>query len=367
MSSASGPSTASRYPRFGVEEEFFLLDPADGRNAPLAAAVLDGLPASVRERAKSEFLASQVEHATGICESADDARAQLLEFRAGLAVASAEAGAVAAGVGTPFRAEEHPTLSPGARYAELAERHATLIDEHQVAAVHVHVGVPDPDTGVRALRNLASWLPFLKAVSGNSPWWSAHETGFDSWRAILLRRWTTGGCPPDVSTAEDYAARAAALVGVGGTRDEATVAWDVRLSSRHPTVELRVVDAQLTADDALLTALIARGLVSAAIRHPDAVPAYEPELVDAAIWHAARFGVGEGVATPGGGDLVAIDDAVRQLMDALDASDDDLALIDRGLRRVREEGTGARRQRTAAGDAGWASLRPYLVEALAAG
>ncbi|QNO38118.1 YbdK family carboxylate-amine ligase [Protaetiibacter sp. SSC-01] len=368
MSRASTPGTeaASRYPRFGVEEEFFLLDPADGRNVPLAAAVLEALPASARERSKSEFLASQIEHATGICETAADAREQLLEFRAGLAAASAAVGAVAAGMGTPYRAEQHPTLSPGARYAELAERHATLIDEHQVAAVHVHVGVPEPDAGVRGLRMVAAWLPLFKTISGNSPWWSAADSGFASWRTVLLRRWTTGGCPPAVADAEEYAARSNALVGIGGTRDEATVAWDVRLSSRYPTVELRVVDAQLTADDALLTALIARGLVSAAIRDPDAVPAYDPELVDAAIWHAARFGLSQGVAVPGGEGLASVGAAIEALLGALDSSADDLAVIERGLQRVLEEGTGAERQRAAAGDGGWDALRPYLEDSLAA-
>ncbi len=369
MSSATttGTEAVSRYPRFGIEEEFFLLDPADGRNSPAAPTVLAELPEAPRERAKSEFLASQVEHATGICESGDEARAQLLEFRTGLAAASERAGVVAAGMGTPFRAQHHPTLTPGDRYADLAHRHASLIDEHQVAAVHVHVGVPDPDAGVRALRSLAAWLPFLKTISGNAPWWRGDDTGFASWRAILLRRWTTGGCPPDVATAEEYSARSRALVGVGGTRDEATVAWDVRLSSRYPTVELRVVDSQLTADDALLAALIARGLVSRALRDPDAVPGYEPELVDAALWHAARFGLSESVATPGGGGMVSIAAAVRQLLEVLDSSDEDLAVIERLLQRVLEEGTGAERQRAAAAGAGWGSLRPYLVDALAAG
>lgn len=327
--------------------------------------MLAQLPTEVRERGKSEFLASQMEHATGICESAARARTELLEFRAGLATASANVGVVAAGMGTPFRAEQYPTLSPGARYAELAERHAALIDEHQVAAVHVHVEIPDADTGVRALRNLAGRLPFVKAITGNSPWWSAHDTGFDSWRTILLRRWTTGGCPPDVSTAAEYTARASALVGVGGTRDEATVAWDVRLSPSYPTVELRVVDAELTADDALLVALIARGLVSAAIRHPDAVPEYDPELIDAAIWHAARFGLSHSVAIPTAG-LVRVSDAIARLADALDAGDDDRELIARGLQRVIEQGTGAERQRATVGDRGWHELRAYLAGVLVA-
>jgi len=272
-------------------------------------------------------------------------------------------GAVAASTGTPFLSQEHPTLAAGDRYAELAQRHATLIDGHQVAALHVHVEVPNPDAGVAALRSLAGWLPFLKTISGNSPWWNGVDTGFASWRSVQLRRWTTGGCPPPVSTAVEYASRAAALVGVGGTRDIATVAWDVRLSPRYPTVELRVADAQQTADDALLIALVARGLVSAAIRRPAAVPGFDPELIDAACWHAARFGLSDGVIAPGGGGLVSVSAAMRRLFEALDASADDMEVVQRGLARVLETGTGAERQRAAATD-GWTSLGPSLGAAL---
>ncbi len=365
MSNVSDPGGTGRYPRFGIEEEFFLLDPADGRNIPVAASVIESLPPGSRARAKPEFLASQLEHATTICESAAQARQQLLEFRVDLATAARAAGAVAAGVGTPFRVDEPPVLAAGTRYAELAARHATLIGGHQLAALHVHVEVPDPEAGVAALRCLAGWLPFLKTITGNSPWWGGHDTGFASWRAVQLRRWTTGGCPPPVTSADEYATRAAALVGIGGTRDIATVAWDVRLSPRYPTVELRVADSQLTADDALLIALIARGLVSAAITRPNEVPPFDPELIDAACWHAARFGLADGVVAPGGSALVSISDAIRHLMETLDCSDDELHHVDRGIHRLLESGTGAERQRAAAGG-GWNTLGPYLAAALVA-
>lgn len=365
MSSETRTSPEGRYPRFGIEEEFFLLDPASGVPRPVAGAVIAAMPLPPRERATREFLAAHVEGATGICASAAEARDQLLEFRTGLAAAAASVGVVAVGTGTSFDAEPSPTLTEDDRYAELAGRHATLIDDHQLAGLHVHVEVPDPEAGIRALAALASWLPMLKAVSVNSPWWRGHDTGFESWRGVLLRRWTTFGCPPAVSDAADYAARVAALVGVGGTRDEATIAWDVRMSSRYPTVELRVADAQLAADDALLIALIARGLVSAAIRRPQAA-AYDPELVDAGLWHASRFGFAEGVVAPGADGPAPVDDAVGTLLDDLDSPGDELSLIEHHLRRLRESGTGAARQRAAA-VGGWASLRETLSGALAAG
>ncbi len=361
MSSESSTS-AGRYPRFGIEEEFFLLDPDDGNPRPVAGEVIAALAAPARERATREFLASHLESVTGICLSANEAREQVLEFRAALALAAATVGVVAAGTGTSYDAEIHPSLTPSDRYADLARRHASLVDDHQVAGLHVHIEVPDPEAGVRALAALAGWLPLLKAVSANSPWWRGRDTGFESWRSVLLRRWTTFGCPPAVVSAQDYAARIAALVGVGGTRDEATVAWDVRLSSRYPTVELRAPDAQLSADDAVAIALIARGLVSAAIRYPAAL-VYDPDLVDAACWHAARFGLAEGVVAPGSVGLTAIDEATSRLFDALDSSDDDLALIQQHLRRARGSGSAASRQRAAAAD-GWAPLRDLFTREL---
>ncbi|WP_167051744.1 YbdK family carboxylate-amine ligase [Salinibacterium sp. ZJ77] len=359
MSSESSAS-AGRYPRFGIEEEFFLLDPADGSPRPAAGEVIAAMAGPARERATREFLASHIESVTGICESADQARDQLLEFRTELAAAASSVGVIAAGTGTPFDAETRPVLTPSDRYADLAERHASLVDDHQVAGLHVHVEVPDPEAAIRGLAALASWLPLLKAVSANSPWWRGRDTGFESWRSVLLRRWTTFGCPPSVSTAGEYAARVAALVGVGGTQDEATLAWDVRISSRYPTVELRAADAQLTADDSLVVVLIARGLVSSAIRRPGAAIAYDPELIDAACWHAARFGFTEGVIAPGGDGLSAIGEATNRLLEALDCPDDELGLIEAHLLHAGASGVGASRQRAAASD-GWAPLRDLLA------
>src|SRR5690606_41687840 len=101
-------------------------------------------------------------------------------------------------------------------------------------------------------------------------------------------------------------------------------------------------------------------------RRRDAGPASAPGRADAAIRPAARFGLAGSGAVPGAG-LVPVGDATARLADALDAGDADRELIASGLRRVMEQGTGAERQRGAAGEGGWAMLRGYLAEVLAAG
>ena len=47
-------------------------------------------------------------------------------------------------------------------------------------ALHVHVGVPDAERAVRALRRLRAHLPLLLALAANSPYWQGRDTGLAS-------------------------------------------------------------------------------------------------------------------------------------------------------------------------------------------
>ena len=95
-------------------------------------------------------------------------------------------------------------MSDSERYARIAGDIATITAEHQINGLHVHVGFDDREERVRSLNALRPWLPTLLALSSNSPFWSGHDTGFDSWRAIHSRRLTTYGTPPVFRDAADY-------------------------------------------------------------------------------------------------------------------------------------------------------------------
>jgi carboxylate-amine ligase len=77
-------------------------------------------------------------------------------------------------------------------------------------------------------------------------------------------------------------------------RDASHLYWDARLSTRFPTIELRVADVCPHVDDVVLQAGLGRALVREAARAavsgtPFAHP--RPELVRAARWGAARSGL----------------------------------------------------------------------------
>lgn len=242
-----------------------------------------------------EFFPSQVEFATPVYTTARQAVRGLVGFRASLGAWADARGAVAAGTGTPLREQCLPAWE--GRYARIADDIGALAVDHQINGLHVHIGIEDLDERVRASNALRPWLPVLLAVSANSPFWRGSDTGFASWRGVHSRRWTTYGIPPWFADVAEYDRAVAALTGIGVTSDLGTINWAVRLSSRYPTIEVRVCDAQLDPRRAVALAVLIRALVDDLADSPPPPPAaFEP--LDAALWHAARHGLSADLVHP---------------------------------------------------------------------
>ncbi|HWI31822.1 MAG TPA: YbdK family carboxylate-amine ligase [Microbacterium sp.] len=339
-------------PTLGIEEEFVLLDPSTLQTVDIADGAVHALAAAGGGIVAHEFFRSQVEFASPVCETASEAWEAVSAFRRRLGRWAGEAGAVAAGTGTPYRTRGSGHLSEGERYARIADDIGGITAEHQINGLHVHIGLDDREDRVRALNALRPWLPTLLALSSNSPFWSGHDTGFDSWRAIHSRRWTTFGVPPAFADAGDYDDTVSALIGVGATLDRGTINWNARLSSVYPTLELRVCDAQLDPRSVLTLALLIRALAAAgaatAVRPPTS-SAREGTVRDAALWHAARYGLG-GELVDADGRLVPAQRAIRALFEhaapTLKAHGD-LDVVADGLDRLVRRGNGASAQRRA--------------------
>jgi len=357
---------------FGIEEEFMFLDPAELRPVGVSAALRTEIALDPRlaPYTNREFLASQIEYSSPIFDSLDAARTELGAFRTALAAAAEEHRVIAASSGTPFVTAGPAEIEDDARYRRFGTEFGAIINDHQINSIHVHVGIPSREAGVAALNGIRRWLPTLLALSGNSPYWHAADTGFASWRNIHLRRWSTNGCPPHFVDAADYDRRSSTLVGIAGTLDLATIAWSARLSDKYPTLEVRIGDAQLDADSAVLIAALCRALVVTAMAAADAgSPAGDipPEMVDAAMWHAGRNGLAAELVDIDARQLVparvAIEAMISWVTPALEA-DGDLAWIHSMLERVWRDGTGAQRQRTAFENGGPRQLGRLLSRSL---
>ncbi|WP_282851496.1 carboxylate-amine ligase [Gulosibacter sediminis] len=354
---------AAKYPRpFGVEEEYLLLDAADGRPVDRAAELILAMPERAGQT-EHEYFTSQIETATPVCHEAYEAEESLMRFRV---LASREAsfrGVVLAGTGLPATGGETAgTVSPKRRYhlIELQMREAAA---HQYSTgMHVHVEVPSPDAGIEVLARLARWAPVLLAMTANSPLWCGETTGFASWRHVMGLAWPVSGYPHGFENAQDYLRSVASLIETGIVPDAGLLTWVARLSANYPTVELRIADAQLEARDAVAFAVIVRALVDRALAdYTNGIsrPQYPLAIVNGANWTAARNGLGSELIDPLSAESSPAFDLVDRMLGTIETELDrfgDRNRIDRYLRRLREGGDPANRQRAAYESAGMAGL-----------
>lgn len=347
--------------RFGIEEEFLLLDEDSLVPVALAGEILRRIgDQDSTGRVTTEYLASQLECLTSPVSTAAEATAQLRELRTLIGTHAAAHAAIAAPVGTPFTTLRSPRISPSPHYDDVAARLAHLTREHEVNGLHVHVEVLDEDERVRALNRLRAWLPLLLALSANSPFANGIDSGFASWRSMLIRRLPSSWCPPRFHDADDYRARVGRLLALGTIGEATSLSWAVRLSERYPTVEARIADTQLSAEDAVLSALLCRAI---ALASDQRIATDDLDGIDASVWTASRSGMAARIIDPLSGEVTEAWTVAERLLTALGPVLQDLGDADEvhtGIERLRTHGTGAARQRAAHADGGTSALAILL-------
>jgi carboxylate-amine ligase len=345
----------------GVEEELFLVDPLSGRVTGTSAAVLERL-GEVEGTVEQELHSCQVELITHICSGAGEAVRALGGMRR--AVLETEAGILGSGT-HPLAAEGDAAITHKERYEHI---HYLLGDAAitPVGALHVHVGMPDAETAIRAFNGLRRDLPLLLALSANSPFRHGRDTGLASAREVSLREWPRSGVPRAMRDFSDFCEMSGLLARAADVPDYTYFWWKLRPHPRLGTVEIRALDAQTSlSDTAALVALVHCLARDAAESDPGLEPA--PELIEEGMFRAARFGVQGRLPDPVG--------RPRPVADILDETlarveprahelgcADELALLPELLRR----GGGAGAQRAIFSRVGMEGLVQRLAQLTAA-
>jgi carboxylate-amine ligase len=237
------------------------------------------------------------------------------------------------------------------KYERLEREYQQLAREQLICGAHVHVGLDDGEALVDVMNRARPWLSPILALSGNSPFWEGDDTGYDSYRTELWRRWPMATTPALFASNAEFEALVETLLATGSIDDRARLYWDIRPSARFPTLEFRVTDACLTVDDTVMVAGLVRGLVRSCLEEAEAgepVPAVRPEVIRAATWRAARYGLSGDLVDVLAGKSVPARVLVDRLLDfAGPALRDfgDWEEVSELVERIFSRGTGAARQR----------------------
>ena len=105
---------------------------------------------------------------------------------------------VAAAGSYPTSIPSEQEIAPVDRYRDFVEYAGPAARRQGVSGLHVHIGMPDAETCFRVMETILPWLPFVLALSANSPYFEGRDTGMLSIRAEVLGFLPRHGAPPDV-------------------------------------------------------------------------------------------------------------------------------------------------------------------------
>jgi carboxylate-amine ligase len=264
----------------GIEEEVMLLERSGWTLCERADEVLSATADDLAGRRAAETHEAALELKTAPRATVRDAVAELRELRSRLADDVAQLGIATAAAGMhPMRSSELTRVSPSSRYQIIERTMRGLAHREPTFALHVHVGVPDPDSAIRLLNRLRAHLPVLLALSASSPFLRGQYTGLASNRTVVFQGFPRTGLPRRFDSYADWVATVDLLVRSGAIPEPTFLWWDIRPQPRLGTVEVRIMDAQprLSATSALcaLVQAVARLELEEEFVSPALVAAHE--------------------------------------------------------------------------------------------
>jgi carboxylate-amine ligase len=335
-----------------MEEEYFVVDRS---SRDLVADLPDSLLRKLSEppvgATSPEFLRSQVEIGTPVCNDITELGESLRAMREFVSDTVSEHNmAIIAASTHPFARWGQQRHVNKTRYNLLAEALQGVVRRLLICGMHVHVGIDDEDGRVDVMNQVSYFLPHLLALSGSSPFWHGVDTGLKSYRPAVFRALPRTGLPDAFTSWSDYSRHVDVLVDTGVIEDASKLWWDIRPSTRYPTLEMRSADICTRYEDGITIAAVYQALV-ATLHHfrlnNQKWRIYSRMLISENSWRAQRYGVDEPLIDFGRSELVAMPQLMDELIDLI--RDQAVALGSLGsVERVRgivAEGTSADRQR----------------------
>lgn len=338
----------------GVEEEYQIINPQTRELSSRVKQILPKAQKALGEEVQPEVQQSQIEIGTPVCRTLSDVRAELVRLRREVIAAAAKDGNQIAAAGThPFSHYEEQQVTPKERYEALIRDYQQLGREIVIFGCHVHVGISDREAAIRVMNRARVWLAPLLALAASSPFWLGSDTGYASYRTEIWGRWPISGPPLIFESHAEYEKLVQALVATKSVEEATKIYWDARLSERFPTVEFRVTDVCMTVDEAVMVAGLVRALARTCYEQAmrdQPFPTARHEIIRAAHWRAARYGLEEDLIDVSAECAVPARELVEKFLAFVRPSLEEYGDWDEVSAIVREtmqRGTGATRQREA--------------------
>jgi len=306
----------------GIEEEYLLVNPhTRALTKRQVAGFMDKCKDLLGPRVMHEMLQSQIEIGTGVCQTIDEARAELVELRTGVSSVAQEFDlSIIAASTHPWSlwSEQEPVDLE--RYRIMGVEQASIARRTAICGMHVHAGIPDRDLRIDLMNQVSYFMPHLLVLSGSSPFWEGIDTGLKSMRPTIAGHLPRSGLPEHFDNWNDWTEMLEDLSNCGMVSDASRIWWDLRPSVRHPTLEIRICDVCTWVEDALCVAAMYQSILTFLThlrannqcwRH------YRRILILENKWRAQRYGIEAELGDFGKRQAVPFPELIDELVELL--------------------------------------------------
>jgi carboxylate-amine ligase len=242
----------------GIEEEYQTIDPVTrDLRSHIATEMLAQGKLRLEERVKAEMHQSVIEVGTRVCVNIEDAREDLYDLRRNMIRLAEENGLVlVAGATHPFADWRNQEIYPDPRYDKVVEDLQLVARSNLIFGLHVHVGIEDREAAIHIMNSMRYFLPHILALSTNSPFWLGMETGYKSYRAKVFENFPRTNLPDAFHSYAEFEAYVNLLVKTNCIDNAKKIWWDIRPHPYFDTVEVRVCDIPLRAEESVAIAAL---------------------------------------------------------------------------------------------------------------
>ncbi len=341
------------------------------RGWSLAERIDDVLPALSKElgaRVAAETHGSALELATVPHPGVPSAAGEIHELRERLARELAPLGLRTASAGThPCAIWNEVRIANGARHQAVYGSMRELARREPTFALHVHIGVGDPEAAITLFNRLRGHLAPLLALSANSPFWQGRDTGLASTRVPIFQAFPRVGVPRDFAGYQDWVETVDLLLRSEAFAEPTFLWWDLRPQPRFGTVEVRIMDAQIRSSSTMALVALLQSLAHLELEegYLSARQIGSPEMLAENRFLASRDGLAARLIDGARETRVPVAELVADLMRAARPHADELGCRDalEGVSELLAENGAAEQLRVAKQGAGLSGVVHHLADA----
>jgi len=280
----------------GIEEEYQTVDPVTrDLRSHIHAEIIEKGKLLLQERVKAEMHQSVVEVGTSVCSNIKEAKEEVKKLRRDMIALARENGLRLASAAThPFADWRVQEITEDVRYKNIVEDLQLVARANLIFGLHVHIGIEDRETGIHLMNQMRYFLPHLLALSANSPFWIGLNTGLKSYRCKVFDKFPRTNIPDTFTSWADYESFVNLLVKTNSIDNAKKIWWDVRPHPFFSTIEVRVCDIPMRADESLAIAALIQATMAKLYKlhsRNQGFRMYSRALIMENKWRAARYGL----------------------------------------------------------------------------